>query len=331
MANSLLSIKPHKVSRDLRGYSVFFYGAAKTGKTTIASKFPGSLLLAFEKGYNAIPGIMVKPINSWSEFKKTLRELNDPEVKELFKTVIIDTADIAYGYCEKAICSQESNEKVTYEAIGDIPYGKGYKLVMQEFDECLRKIIQMDYGLVIISHDVDKTFKDETGTEFNQMVPTLDIRGRLVCERTCDIIGYAREVQTENGEVVTKLFMRGTPRFIAGSRFKYIPAVIDFNYDSLVNAIGEAIDKEAAEHSNNFITDEKANREAPTTSYNFNALMDEFQSIVGQLMQTNSPTMAQKITKIVESHLGVGKKVGECTPAQAAELDLIVYDLKQLS
>lgn len=115
MANSLLSIKPHKVSRDLRGYSVFFYGAAKTGKTTIASKFPGSLLLAFEKGYNAIPGIMVKPINSWSEFKKTLRELNDPEVKELFKTVIIDTADIAYGYCEKAICSQESNEKVTYE------------------------------------------------------------------------------------------------------------------------------------------------------------------------------------------------------------------------
>ena len=59
--------------------------------------------------------------------------------------------------------------------------------------------------------------------------------------------------------------------------------------------------------------------------------MDEFQSIVGRLMQTNSPTMAQKITKIVESHLGVGKKVGECTPAQAAELDLIVYDLKQLS
>lgn len=55
---------------------------------------------------------MVKPINSWSEFKKTLRELNDPEVKELFKTVIIDTADIAYSYCEKAICSQESNEKL---------------------------------------------------------------------------------------------------------------------------------------------------------------------------------------------------------------------------
>lgn len=42
----LLDIKPHEVSRDLRGYSVFFYGDPKSGKTTIASKFPGALLLA---------------------------------------------------------------------------------------------------------------------------------------------------------------------------------------------------------------------------------------------------------------------------------------------
>lgn len=45
----LLNLQPHKVSRDLRGYSVFFYGDPKTGKTTIASKFPGSLLLASRK------------------------------------------------------------------------------------------------------------------------------------------------------------------------------------------------------------------------------------------------------------------------------------------
>ena len=78
MGNSLLEIQPHKVSRDLKGYSVFFYGEPKSGKTTTAAHFPGALLLAFEKGYNTIPGIMAKPINSWSEFKKTLRELKDP-------------------------------------------------------------------------------------------------------------------------------------------------------------------------------------------------------------------------------------------------------------
>ena len=58
--------------------------------------------------------------------------------------------------------------------------------------------------------------------------------------------------------------------------------------------------------------------------------MEEFQNLISKLMETQSPTMAQKITKIVETHLGKGKKVGDCTPDQAAELDLIVYDLKQL-
>ena len=30
MANSLLDIQPHVVSRDLRGYSLLFYGAPKS-------------------------------------------------------------------------------------------------------------------------------------------------------------------------------------------------------------------------------------------------------------------------------------------------------------
>ena len=50
---NLLELTPHQVSRDLRGYTVFFYGEPKSGKTTIASKFPNALLLAFEKGIPA--------------------------------------------------------------------------------------------------------------------------------------------------------------------------------------------------------------------------------------------------------------------------------------
>ena len=97
----LLNIEPHKVSRDMRGYTVFLYGQPKSGKTTTATKFPRHLLLAFEKGYNAIPGAMAQPINSWSEFRKVLTQLKNPKIKEKFETIIIDTVDIAYGYCEK--------------------------------------------------------------------------------------------------------------------------------------------------------------------------------------------------------------------------------------
>ena len=308
MANSLLDIKPHKVSRDLRGYSVLFYGEPKSGKTTISSRFPGALVLAFEKGYSAIPGIMAKPMNSWGDFKKTLTELKDPEVKNVFQTVVIDTADIAYGLCEKYICSRESDAKNTYEQISDLPFGKGYKLAQQEFDEGLRKILQMDYGLILISHAVDKTFKDEAGVEYNQIIPTLDNKARLVCERTCDIIGYSRQVQTEEG-VKTKLFMRGTPRFVAGSRFRYTPDSIDFSYDNLVKAISDAIDAEEANSGAQYITNEPMSKtHLNEPSYNFEALMGEFQNLVGELM-SKSPAMQGKITAIIDKHLGKGKKV----------------------
>ena len=58
MAIDLLGIQPHKVSRDLSGYITYIYGAEKSGKTTFASQMPKPLILAFERGYNALPGVM---------------------------------------------------------------------------------------------------------------------------------------------------------------------------------------------------------------------------------------------------------------------------------
>lgn len=64
----------------------------KTGKTTIASKFPKALLLAFETGYLAIPGVIPQPINKWSEFKQVIKQLKDEKAHEKFSNIIIDTA-----------------------------------------------------------------------------------------------------------------------------------------------------------------------------------------------------------------------------------------------
>lgn len=91
MAINLLALQPHKVSRDLSGYITFIYGRPKTGKTTLASQAEKALLLATEKGYNAIPGIIAQDITSWGEIKQVLRELKKPEVQETFKTIIVDT------------------------------------------------------------------------------------------------------------------------------------------------------------------------------------------------------------------------------------------------
>lgn len=334
----LLNIKPHQVSRDLRGYSVFFYGEPKSGKTTIATKFPRHLLLAFEKGYNAIPGAMAQPINTWAEFRKVLRQLKDEKVKEQFETIIVDTADIAYDLCEKYICANVKRPDGGFgvDSVADIPFGKGYTMVAKEYDECLRSIIQMDYGLVLISHSVDKTFKDEQGQEYNQIIPTLGNKPRAIVSRMCDIIGYSRGVQNEDGTTSTKLFMRGTPRYVAGSRFKYTPDYIDFNYPSLVKAIGDAIDKQMEEDGTEYFTNERSNLYKDTRDeLNFDDLMDSFNSIVNNLIDNTEEEEFKsywqpRIVQITDKYLGKGMKVSQCSRDQVEALDLIVTDLQEL-
>ena len=217
---------------------------------------------------------MALPINKWSEFKQVLKQLKDEKAHEMYENIIVDTVDIAYDLCEKYICNNNGVSN-----IGDIPYGGGYAQASKEFDECLRAIPQMGFGLVMISHSQDKTFKDETGSEYNQIVPTLANRPRLIVDRMADIIGYAHPMQEEDGTTHTTLFMRGTPRFVAGSRFKYTPESIEFTYDNLVNAIGDAIDKQAQETGNKFVTDKPSEAYKQPEPLDFNELMAEFEKL----------------------------------------------------
>ena len=119
MPIDILNITPSVISRDLKGKYVLLYGKPKSGKTTAASQFPKSLLVAFERGYNAIGGIRAVDINKWSDFKTVLRQLEKPEAQQLYQTIIIDTISIAYDYCEQYICAQNGVQK-----IADIPWGK---------------------------------------------------------------------------------------------------------------------------------------------------------------------------------------------------------------
>ena len=154
MAINLLSLQPHKVSRDLTGYITYIYGAAKTGKTTLASQAGKALLLAFERGYNALPGVYAQDITSWGDTRAVVRELKKPEVKEMFQTVVFDTIDIAGGLCEKYVCAQNNVDK-----IGEIPYGQGWNLMKKEFEDVVRTITQLGYAVFFISHEKDKEFK----------------------------------------------------------------------------------------------------------------------------------------------------------------------------
>ena len=282
---------------------------------------------------------MAQPINNWSEFRKVLKQLKDPNAKEKFYTITIDTCDIAYDYCTKYICDNAQRPDGGYgvDSISDIPFGKGYTLVSKEFDECLRSIVMMDYGLILISHATDKVFKDEAGVEYNKIVPTLDKRANNIVARMADIIGYSRVVTDKEGNNVTKLFMRGTSRYEAGSRFKYTPDVIDFSYDNLVKAISDAIDRQEQEDGTKYFTDTRVNIYQDTSAdLDFDTLMKQCNDVITNLINSNEGDVfasfyQPRIIQITDRYLGKGQKISQCSRDQVEALSLIYDELESLA
>ena len=323
MAINLLDLTPHKVSRDLSGYITFIYGPPKSGKTTFGSKMPGALLLAFERGYNAIPGIIAQDITSWGEMKQVMRELKKPEVKERFKSIIVDTADIAADFCQKYICNQ-----LGIENIGDGGWAtNGWAKYKKEFEDIFRTLAQLGYAVVFISHDKEKTIAPQNAKEYQQIGSSMQSSALSIIENMSDIIGYAHPKVSEDGTRMV-LTLRSLDNSIrCGCRFKYIAPEIDFSYDALTKALNDAIDQEANETGNMFVTNER--QVAPIVKeYDYDALMAEFQSIVGKLMEKNSATNGPKITQIIDKYLGKGKKIAETTRDQAEFIYLIIEEIK---
>lgn len=326
MTLDLLSIEPTKISRDLREKSITIYGAPKSGKTTVSSQFPKALLCATEVGYRALAGVNKVDIQKWTDFTKILRQLDQPAVKEKFETIVIDTADILWSLAEKHVCNGAGVEKLS-----DVPFGALYKILADTFSEAIRSIPQKGYGVVFISHAVNKNFTDEEGQEYSKTVPTLNDKSAGIILGASDIIGYAKSVE-KDGETKTALFLRETPRFTAGSRFKYTPSVIEFKYESLVNAIADAIEKEAQIDAEAVTSD--AHKIKETVEKSFDEVKAEIDRIIALLMEGKEPEVQQlrgaEIKKIVESHLGKNKMLKDTTEDQRDHIELVLLDLQDL-
>jgi hypothetical protein len=324
----LLSIKPNVVSRDLSGYVTFIYGAPKVGKTSLAVQCDNAILAAYETGYRAIPGVIAQDITSWKETKEFIRELRKPEIKSAFKTVIIDTVDIACACCEKYICAQAGVDK-----INEIPWGGGFRQLRTEVEDTFRTITQLGYSLFFISHDKDKTITREDGSTYNVKVPTLTSTMTEIITGMSDIYGYAHQVTDADGNRVSMLTMRSTDGSAdTGCRFRYIEPEIPFTYGAICKAINDAIDKEAEMGNANLITDQPIVREAKEGP-SFAELKEKFDVMV-KTLRDNMPneefgsTWAPRIVEITNKYLGKGKKVADCTPQQVEQLELIVTELE---
>ena len=325
MAINLLNLQPHKVSRDLSGYITFIYGPPKVGKTTLATQMPGALLLAFEKGYSALPGVIAQDITTWGEMKQVYRELKKPEVQEVYHSIVVDTVDIAADLCQKYICNQ-----LGIDNMGDGGWGtNSWSKYKKEFEEIFRGLTMMGYAVVFISHSKTGTDKDQNGREYGFTKPTTQSSALQIIENMTDLYCYARSYVDANGEEKRVLTLRSPAGsgISCGSRFRYIAPEVPLSYEALTKALTDAIDKEAKEHNNQFVTTER--EAAPIVKeYDFDALMAQFETMVGDLMTKDQTYYAPRITQIIEKYLGKGKKMSGVTRDQAELVYLVVTEIQ---
>ena len=321
MAIDILNIQPTTISRDLKGKFVCIYSLPKVGKTSMACQFPKNLLLAFEKGYNAIAGIKPVDITKWSDLKLVLRQLEKPEARQMYDTITIDTIGIAWEMCEQFVCAQNGVQK-----IGDIPWGGGYSACKREFESCLRKITQLGYGLVIIAHVEKRIEKRADDSEVEILGPAIPKRAYEIVNQLVDIIGYIDITWDEEGNSERWLYTRKTPTIMAGSRFKYLAPKIKFGYNELVAAIGEAIDK-AEKLDGAVVVD--TTQQVIEEKLDYNAIRAEAADLWKRLVEKDTEN-AGRILKKVEMIFGRPMKLSEITEDQVDLFNLAVLDMREM-
>jgi hypothetical protein len=287
----------------------------------LACQFPKNLLLAFEKGYNAIGGAKPVDIMKWSDLKLVLRQLEKPEAKEIYDTVTIDTVGIAWDMCEQFVCAQNGVQK-----IADIPWGGGYSACKREFEACLRKITQLGFGLVVIAHVDKRTEKRADDSEVEILGPAIPKRAYEIVNQLVDIIGYIDVTWDEEGNSERWLYTRKTPTVMAGSRFKYLAPKIKFGYKELVAAISDAIDKSEKFDGAVVVETTIQTLEERLDYKAIRAEASELWSKLVELDEANAPIILKKVEMI----FGHPMKLSEITEDQVDLFNLVVLDMREM-
>lgn len=231
----MLPTAPTPPKKNLSDYSILLYGPSKAGKTTTASQAEGALFLATEPGLNALSAYQV-PIIDWNDLKNACGEI--AAGNHQFKTIVIDTVDLAYRLCSDHILKENS---VKHES--DLIYGKGFALVNNEFYRVLTKLAHLPYGLILISHAQEVEVESRTGN-YMKTVPTLPEKARKIVLGLVDIILYCDVEATReaNGQTSFRRVIRTKPTqyYAAGDRTGRLPDTLDMDYRAFVAAFNAA-------------------------------------------------------------------------------------------
>ena len=160
----------------------------------------------------------------------------------------IDRVDVMYKQGVAYVLKRESRKDgKKYQAVNDIPWGKGHEYIEIEISNQLERIKRLGLGLFMITHDKDKKFESREGVSYDKTTCSLPDRIRNTILNMSDFINFidiAKEKDEIWGKLVDKryIYFRADGSDLeAGSRFENVPNRIEYDVKEFIKTFEEAV------------------------------------------------------------------------------------------
>ena len=145
----------------IKKIKMMLYGQPGVGKSVFALKFPKPFFITTDGNYEWLDEFGAKEedhkqVNGWDDFLKLTKD----NKFENYDTIVIDLIEDLFKWCENEFC-----KKNKLEHIGDLGFGKGYRITRDEFFIEMTKLISLDKNIIFLSHETSQTVKDKRGVE----------------------------------------------------------------------------------------------------------------------------------------------------------------------
>lgn len=231
-----------------RPVKAVIYGVEGIGKTTFASRFPKPLFLDLDRGSAHMDVARITGITKWDVLIRTIKGFIEME-NNPYRTLVIDTADAAASLCERYVVSTQSAKK---KSIEEIPYGKGYKMLAEQFSNLmiwLEAVIDAGFNVVMIAHARLRTITKPDdmgvydhwelklpGNSSNQLSPLIKEWADLLlfADYKTRLVGDGEKKKARGGERI--MYTAHTPFADAKNRFG-LDDSLPFDYEQISGII----------------------------------------------------------------------------------------------
>ena len=238
-------------------YKLGIYGEPAVGKSVFSLGWPKPFFVCTDENYDFLDVFGAKENNhiqlsTWKEFKDWVNKFDFSK----YETIVVDLIDDLYQWADAEYC-----KKSRIDDLGDIGYGKGYKVVRNDFTYYMLQLINKKCNIILLSHEDRSQEKTTRGTAYTAYAPS-----SYIPKKVWELINgklrfffraYIEPVQTENGVVMRRsLSIRpkmGEFQINRGLIADSYPDCIDLSYKSFVEQFGEPSGKGDKEYT---ITDQ---------------------------------------------------------------------------